>query len=96
MYIKAQIANQSIIFNFKNLLLYIWCIYVATLFYRCLLFQVENLNLATNLENYCFYVMLIACKCTTLCKKKNCDTKSEPPYPATTLNNGLTLLTTNK
>ncbi len=30
------------------------------------LLQVENLNLATNLKNYYFYVMLIACKCTPL------------------------------
>jgi hypothetical protein len=84
MYINAQIVNQSIIFNFKSLLLYIWYIYVAIFFYRCLLFQVENLNVATNLENYNFYVMLITCKCTTLCKKLDCDTKNEPPYFATT------------
>ncbi len=53
-------------------------------FYRCLFFQVENLNLGTNLKNYCFYAMLIACKCTPLCKKLDCDIKSEPPYFATT------------
>ncbi len=54
------------------------------IFFKILLLQVENLNLATNLENYCFYAMLIACKCMALCKKLNCDTKSEPPYFATT------------
>jgi hypothetical protein len=46
--------------------------------------QVDNLNLATNLENYCFYAMLIACKSMPLCKKLDCDAKSEPPYLATT------------
>jgi hypothetical protein len=36
--------------------------------YRCFFFQVDNFTLATNLENYCFYAMLIVCKCTPLCK----------------------------
>jgi hypothetical protein len=79
-----QIANQSIFFNFKSPLLYIWCIFVTILFYECFL-QIENLNLATNLEFFCYYVVLIACKCMPLCKRLNCDTKSEPPYFATTL-----------
>jgi hypothetical protein len=57
------------VFNFKSPLLYIWCIYVAILFNKCLIIQVDNLNLATNLENYCLYAMLIACNCTPLCKK---------------------------
>jgi hypothetical protein len=83
MYIEAQTTNHSKIFNFKSSLLYIWYIYVAIFFYRCLFFQVGNLNLATNLENYCFYAMLIACKCTPLCKKLNCNAKSEPPYLVT-------------
>ncbi len=77
-----KIANQSIFFNFKSPLLYIWCICVAILFCECLL-HVENLNLATNLENYCYYAMLIACKCMPLYKKLDCDTKNEPPYLAT-------------
>ncbi len=47
--------------------------------YRCLFLKVENLNLATNLENYCFYAMLITCKCTPLYKKMDCDAKNEPP-----------------
>ncbi len=51
---------------------------------RCLFLQVENLNLGRNLENYCFYAMLITYKCTPFCKKLDCDTKSEPPYLATT------------
>jgi len=63
MYIEAKTTNQSIFFNFKSPLLYIWCIYVTMFFYRCLILQVENLNLTTNLENYCFYVMLITRKC---------------------------------
>jgi hypothetical protein len=61
-------------------LMYICC----NFFYTCLPFQVDNLNLATNLENYCFYAMFIACKCMPLCKKLNCDAKNEPPYLATT------------
>jgi hypothetical protein len=56
MYLEAQIVNQSIIFNFKSPLLYIWCIYVVIFFYRGLLLQVENLNLATNLE-----ILLFVC-----------------------------------
>ncbi len=28
--------------------------------------------------------MFIACKCTPLCKKLNCDAKNEPPYLANT------------
>jgi len=35
---------------FKSPLLCIWCICVANFFDRCLFFQVENLNLATNLK----------------------------------------------
>ncbi len=52
-------------------------------FYRCLILQIENLNLATNLNFFYFYVMLITCKCMSLCKKLDCDAKSEPPYLAT-------------
>jgi hypothetical protein len=60
------------------------------LMYRCYnvfyryLFQVENLYLATNLENYYFHVMLITCKCMSFCKKLDHDAKNEPPYFATT------------
>ncbi len=53
-------------------------------FYTCLLFQVDNLNLATNLKNYCFCAMFITCKCMPLCKKLDCDVKNEPPYFPTT------------
>ncbi len=81
--IKAQTTNQSIFFNFKNPLLYVWSIHVVIFFNRCPLLQVENLNLAINLENYCFNAMLITCKCTPLCKKLDCDAKNEPPYLAT-------------
>ncbi len=56
------------------------------MFFRCLLFQGGNLNLATNSDNYYFYDMLIACKCTPLCKKLGYDTKNEPPYLATAPN----------
>jgi hypothetical protein len=55
-------------------LVYIFC----NFFNRCFLFQLDNLNLAKKLENYYFYAMLIACKCTQLLKKLDCDTKSEP------------------
>jgi len=48
-----------------------------------ILLQVDNLNVVTNLEKYCFYAMLIICKCMPLCKKLNYDAKSEPPYLAT-------------
>ncbi len=54
-------------------------------FYRCFFFQVNNLNLTTNLENDCFCAMFIACKCMPLCKKLNCDAKNHQPYLATTL-----------
>ncbi len=50
--------------------------------YRCFLFQVDNLNLTTNLENYCFCAMLFTCKCTPFYKKMDCDTRSESPYHA--------------
>ncbi len=83
MYIEAQIANRSIFFNFKSPLLNIWW-YGVVFKNKCLLFQVDNLNLASNLENY-FYAMLITCKCTPFCKNLHSDTKSEPPYLATTL-----------
>ncbi len=71
------------IFQLKKSITYIWCIYVVIFLNKCLFLQVENLSLATNLENYCFYAMLIACKCMPLCKKLVCDTKSGPPYLAT-------------
>ncbi len=61
-------------------LVYICCKF----FYRCFLLKVNNQNLGTSLENYGFSAMLIACKCTPLYKKLDCDTKSEPPYLATT------------
>ncbi len=84
MYIKAQTTNQSIFLNLKNSSLYIWCIYVTISFCRCLL-QGDNLNLTTNLKNYCFYAMLIMSKCTPLYQKLDCDAKNEPPYLVTTL-----------
>jgi hypothetical protein len=85
MYIKAQTINQSIFFNFKSLLLYIWCIYVANFFYRCFLLQVEVLKSSQKVRNYCFNAMLITCKCMPFCKKLDYNTKNEPPYLATTL-----------
>jgi len=84
MHREAQITNQSIFFNFKSPLLYIWYIYVTKKIYKFFLLQVKNINLATNLKNYYFYVMLIACKRMPLCKKLDHDAKSEPPYLITT------------
>jgi tryptophan-rich sensory protein len=62
-------------------LVYICC----NFFYKYFFHQVDNLNLATNLKIHCFYVMLITCKCTSLCKKLDYDVKREPCYLATTL-----------
>jgi hypothetical protein len=68
MHVYKGINNKLVhVFNLKSPLLYIWCIYVAIFFNKFFLLQIENLNLATNLENYCFYAMLIACKCMPLC-----------------------------
>jgi len=40
----------------------IYLVYICYNFvYRCIFFQVENLNLATNLEIFFFGAMLIAC-----------------------------------
>jgi hypothetical protein len=36
--------------------------------------------------------MLMACKCTPLCKKLDCDAKIEPPYLATTHMQGLGIM----
>ncbi len=52
---------------------------------RCFLLHIDNLNVATNLKNYCSYVMLITFKCTPLHKKLDCNAKNEPSYLATTL-----------
>jgi hypothetical protein len=75
MYIEAQTTNQSIFFNLKSPLLYVWCIYVIVFLNKCHFLQVENQDLATNLENYYFYAMLIKCKCMPLYKKLDCDAK---------------------
>jgi hypothetical protein len=39
---KAQIENQSMFFNFKSFLLYIWCIYITMFLYICLKIQVQS------------------------------------------------------
>jgi len=83
MYIEAQTTKQSI-FSTSKVHYYIFGVYMLQFFFNSLFLQVDNLNLATNLENYCFYAMLIASKCTPLCKKLDCDIKSEPHYLATT------------
>jgi hypothetical protein len=72
------------IFQFQKSII-VYLVYICyNVFHKCLL-QVDNLNLATNLENYCFYAMLITCKCMPLYKILDCDAKSEPPYLTTAL-----------
>ncbi len=77
---KGTNSKPIHIFQLQKFII-IYLVYVC-----CKLFfiQVENLNLATNLENYYFYAMLIACKCMPFCKTLNCDAKNEPPYLVTT------------
>ncbi len=67
----------------KSIFWYISCKF----FYKCLFFQVNNLNLITSLKNYCFYGMLITWKCAPLCKILECNPKSESPYFAIILFN---------
>jgi len=72
------------IFQPKKIHHYIFDVYMLAFFYKNIFLQVDNLNLVTNLKKYCFYAMLIACKCTPSCKKLDCNAKSEPPYFVTT------------
>jgi hypothetical protein len=51
---KAQIENQSIFFNFKSPLLYIWSMYVTFFLYKFFFIEIENLNLITNLAFFDF------------------------------------------
>jgi hypothetical protein len=75
MYIEAQRTNQAIFFNFKSIIIYL--VYICCNFINiCFFLKVENLNLATNLEDDYFYAMLITCKCTPLCEKLDCNVKS--------------------
>jgi hypothetical protein len=85
MHVYKGTNNKLIhIFQLQNSIT-IYLVYICcNFFYRCLLLQVDNLNLGTNLENYGYYAMIIACKCTPLCKKLDCDAKNEPPYLTTT------------
>jgi hypothetical protein len=86
MHVYRGINNKLVhIFQLQKSII-IYLVYICYSFLNCFfLLQVNNLNLATNLENYYFYAMLITWKCTPLCKKLICDAKSEPPYLATTL-----------
>jgi hypothetical protein len=84
MYIGAQTTNQSI-FSTLKVHYYIFGVYMLQyLFTNVFFLQVEYLNLAIYLEKYYFNAMFIACKCMQFYKKLDCDTKSEPPYFATT------------
>jgi hypothetical protein len=80
-------TNNKPIHNFQlQKFITIYLVYICcNSFYRCFLLQDENLNLATNLGNDCFYGMLITFKCTPLCIKLDYDAKSDPRYLATTL-----------
>jgi hypothetical protein len=79
MHVYRGINNKPIhIFQLQKSIT-IYLVYICCNFYRCLFLQVDNLNLATILENYCFKTILIACKCMPLCKKMDCNVKSEPP-----------------
>jgi hypothetical protein len=85
MHVYSGPNNKLIhIFQFQKSITIYLGIYVAIFLNKSLL-QVNNQYLATNLENYYFYSMLVSCKCTPLCKKLDYNVKSEPPYLATTL-----------
>jgi len=96
MHVYRGTNNKPVhIFQLKKFIT-IYLVYIGcNFFYRCLLLQVDNLNLTINLEIYCFYAMLITCKCTPLCKKVDCDTKNEPPYFTTTLHSTLNIFVQN-
>ncbi len=86
MYVYKCTNNKLVhIFQLQKSII-IYLVYICCNFKnKCLLLQVENLNLVTNLENYCFCAMLIACKRMPLCKKLDCDTKVthltlQPPH----------------
>jgi hypothetical protein len=68
MFSSNYLIQKSITIYF----VYICCNFLE----RCLFLQVENLNLTINLKNYCFYAMLITCKCMPLYKKLDYDTKA--------------------
>jgi hypothetical protein len=56
---KGTNSKPVHIFQLQKFII-IWYIYLVIILYRCLFFQVDNLNLITNLKNYYFYAMLIA------------------------------------
>ncbi len=79
-------TNSKLIYIFPLQKSNIYLVYICcNFFHRCLIVQVGNLNLDTNLENISFYAMLITCKCTPLGKKLDYNTNNDPPYLAITL-----------
>jgi hypothetical protein len=75
MYIEAQTSTNPY-FSISKVHYYIFGVYMLQfLKSRYLFYQVDNLYLTTNLENYYFYVKLIACICTPLCKKNGLQYK---------------------
>ncbi len=86
MHVYRSINNKSVhVFQLQKSIT-IYLVYICcNLFLKCLLLLFENLNLATNLDYFCFFTMLIACNCMPLYKTLNCNAKNEPPYLATTL-----------
>ncbi len=85
MHVYKATNNKLVhIFQFQKFLT-IHLVYICSnFFYRCLLLEVKNLYLPTNLKKYFLYAMLIACKCTPFYKRLHCDAKNEPPYLITT------------
>ncbi len=84
MHLYGGTNNKPIhIFQLKKSITIYFVYICCNLFNRCLVLQIDNQNFATNLENYYFYAMLIACKCTPLYKKLDHDAKNEP-YLVTT------------
>jgi hypothetical protein len=81
MHVYKGINNKPVhIFQLQKSIIYVWCIYVVIFFYRCFFLQVDNLNLATNLENYFLNVILMTCKkCMARYKRLNRDAKVSHP-----------------
>jgi hypothetical protein len=72
MYIEAQTINQSIFFNFKSSLLYIWCIYVI-IFWKS--------KSSHKFEKLLFLCHVITCKCMPLYKKTGLGHKKRTTLP---------------
>jgi hypothetical protein len=77
MHVYKSTNNKPIHISQLQKFITIYLVYICgNFFYRCK-FSEKN--------QFIFNAMLIACKCMSLCKKLDCDIKSEPPYHVTTL-----------